>query len=157
MDNKKHKFAPGWNLILYIIIPLLALFYPAEGNCSQDVKVVVKLIYASKDKKSIDPRIKNLVEDLNSAFVYSSYELVDQKIFYLKKGESAVFDIRGGRRLIITANGVNAGKAALEIECKKDHKEIIKTNIDFRNNGDTTFALPAKKGDKLFLHILASF
>ena len=157
MDKKHYKYAIGWNIFLFIIIPFLAVFYPAEGDCSQQVRVVVKIIYASKDKKSIDPRIKDLVADLNSAFVFSSYDLVDQKIFFLKTDEKGVFDIRGGRRLIITSNGVKAGKAALKIECKKDHKEIIKTNIDFRNNGDTTIALPAKKGDKLFLHILATF
>ncbi len=157
MDKKKYKFVSGRNLFLLIFIPLLAMFYPAVGNCNQQVKVVVKTIYASKNKTEIDPRIKNLVKDLNSAFVYSSYELLDQKNLTLKKGEKAAFEIRGGRKVIITSNGVSSGKAALEIRCKKGNKEIIKTNIDFRNNGDTTIALPAKKGDKLFLHILASF
>ena len=157
MDKKKYKYAIGLNLFLFIMIPLLAVFYPAEGNCDQQVRVVVKVIYASKDKKSIDPKIKDLVADLNSAFVYSSYDLVDQKNISLKNGEKTAFKIRGGRELIITSNGVSGGKAALKIECREGNRELVKTNIDFRNNGDTTIALPAKKGDKLFLHILASF
>ena len=157
MDKKKYKLAAGWNLFLFVIIPLLALFYPETGNCAQQVKVAVKVIYASKDKKSIDPRIKNLVADLNSSFVYSSYELIDQKNLTLKDGEKAAREISGGRKLIITSNGVSAGKASLEIQCKEGNKELLRTNISFRNNGDTTIALPAKKGDKLFLHILTSF
>lgn len=157
MDKKKYKFTIGRNLFLFITIPLLIMFYPAEGNCNQKVKVVVKTIYASKSKKSIDPRIKNLVKELNSAFVYSSYELLDQKKLTLAKGENITFQIHGGRKMSITSKGVNGGRATLEIKCNKGKKEIIKTNIDFHNNGDTTIALPESKGDKLFLHVLASF
>lgn len=157
MDKKKFKFTLNWNLFLLIIIPFLTMFYPAEGKCDQKVKVIVKSIYASKDKKSTDPRIKDLVKDLNSAFVYSSYELLDQKTLNLKTGEKVDFNIHGGNMVSIASKGINGGKAALEIKCRKGKKEIIKTNIDFRNNGDTTIALPEGKGDKLFLHILATF
>ena len=157
MDKKKYKFTTGWNLFLLIILPFLIMFYPAEGNCNQRVKVVVKTIYASKDKKSIDPKIKNLVKELNSAFVYSSYKLVGQKNLTLNKGQKATFEIRGGRKVIITSKGVSGGKATLEIICRKGKKEFVKTNIDFRNNGDNFIALPAKKGDRLFLHVLTSF
>lgn len=157
MDKKKYKFAFNRNLLLLVSVSLLAVLYPAEGNCNQGVKVIVKTIYASKNKKSIDPRIKNLVKDLNSAFVYSSYELLNQKNLTIKEGENVTFGIHGGKKVSITSKGVSGGKAALEIICRQGKKEIIKTNIDFRNNGDTTIALPEGKGDKLFLNILASF
>jgi hypothetical protein len=157
MDKIKYKFAINWNYFLLVIIPLLIMFYPADGNCNQKVKVIVKTIYASKNKKSVDPRIKNLVKDLNSAFVYSSYELLNQKNLTLSKGENTVFGIHGGKKVSITSKGINGGKATLEIKCNKGNRELIKTNINFRNNGDTTIALPEGKGDKLFLHILTSF
>ena len=124
----------NWNLFLFIIIPLLTMFYPAVGNCKQEVRVDVKIIYASKGKQSIDPRIKDLVEDMNSDFVYSSYELVDQKRFPLFKGEKVVYKIRGGRKLIVTSHGISGGKATLEIECRKKKKQFVKANVDFRNN-----------------------
>ena len=157
MDKIKYKFAIKWNHFLPVIIPLLIMLYPVDGICDQEVKIVVKTIYASKNKKSVDPRIKNLVKDLNSAFVYSSYELLDQKNLTLNKGENTVFSIHGGKKVSITSRGVNGGKASLEIKCNKGNKELIKTNINFRDNGDTTIALPEGKGDKLFLHILTSF
>ena len=142
---------------MLIAIPLLAVFYPTEGECDQKVKVVVKTIYASKGKDSIDPRIKDLVREFNSVVKYTSYELLDQITLTLSKGQKGTVEIPGGRTIGITPKGINSGRVSLEIEYFKGNNEKLKTGTDFPNNSGLTLAGPEYKGGVLFFNIFTSF
>lgn len=157
MDKNKYKHVIGWNIILLVAIPLFAIFYPIEGKCDQEVKVVVKTIYASKNKNSIDPKIKDLVKEFNSVVKYSSYELLDQKTLTLTKGQKGIVKIPGGRTIGITSKGINSGRVSLEIEYFKRNNEKLKTNSALPNNRGLTLAGPEYKGGILFFNIFTSF
>lgn len=157
MDKNKRKYLIGWNIILLIAIPFLTMFYPAEGNCNQKVKVVVKTIHASKNSNSIDPRIRNLVKEFKSVVKYSGYKLLDEKNLSLTDGKKVVIQIPGGRTMSITSKGVNGGRVSLEIEYFKGKNNKLTTSIGLPNNDDASLAGPEYDGGVLFFNILATF
>lgn len=157
MARKKYRYTILRAIILLAAVPLITVVYASEGRCGQNVKVSVKTIYASKKDNTIDPRIKNLVRELNSVIKYTSYELLSQKNLSLEKDKKAVVQLPGGRTMSLVSKGVEGGRVTLQIEYSKKGSGVIQTNIDFRNNGDVTLAGPEYKGGVLFFHILTSF
>jgi len=157
MGKNKYISLEKLGLILLLAIPLSIMLYPSEGKCSKGVNIVVKTIHASRDKNSVDPRLKNLVQELNSVFRYLSYEFLGQKNLNLTKNKKAVVQLPEGRTMNITSRGVDGDRVTLQIEIFKRKNKIFQTVIKLRNNASITIGGPGYKGGNLLFNIFTSF
>jgi hypothetical protein len=157
MDKNNCKYIKSWAISLLVAIPLLIMFFPLEGDCNQNAGITVQTILASNGKSSVDPRLKGLVQELNSVFRYSSYESLGQKTVNLGENKKAVVGLPEGRKMNITSKGIKGNRVTLQIEIYKGNSKIFQTVIQLRNNASITIGGPGYKGGNLLFNIYTSF
>lgn len=138
-------------------VPFSFMFFPFEAHCDQNARIIVKTILASKNKNSVDPRLKDLVQELNSVFRYRSYEFLGQKQINLTENKRAAVGLPEGRKMNITSNGIKGNRVTLQIEILKGNSKIFQTVIQLRNNASITIGGPGYKGGNLLFNIFTSF
>lgn len=157
MKMDKNRYIKRWVFTLLVAIPFSIMFFPLEGDCNQNARITVKTILASRNKSSIDPRLKGLVQELNSVFRYSSYEFLGQKMVNLAENKKAVVGLPEGRKMNITSKGIKGNRVTLQIEIYKGNSKIFQTVIQLRNKASITIGGPGYKGGNLLFNIFTSF
>ncbi len=146
-----------WGIILLLTIPFSLLLFPSEGNCDQNARIIVKTILASRNEGSIDPKLKDLAQELNSVFRYSSYKFLGQQNMALAENKRGSVDLPEGRKMNITSGGISGDRVTLRIEIFKGSSRIFQTVIQLRNNASVTIGGPGYKGGNLLFNIFTSF
>ena len=145
----------GIPVILFALF--LLLFNPSGIMAESGINITVKTISASGKGNSVDPRLKNLVQELQSVFRYSSYEFLGQKELKLSSSKKGVVTLPEQRIMNISVNGVEGNRVVLEIEIQKNNSRIFQTVIKLSNGRSLTIGGPEYKGGNLLFNISASF
>ena len=144
--------------VIFFTLTLLVLtFAPPECMAGPNINVTVKTISASGKGNSVDPRLKGLVQELQSVFRYSSYEFLGQKGLQLSSNKKGVVNLPENRIMNISVKGIEGSRVILEIEILKNNSRIFQTVIKLNNNSSLTIGGPAYKGGNLLFNIFASF
>jgi hypothetical protein len=112
-----------------------------------EVTVTLRVIYASKERKNVDPRIKEIAALLTKEF--KEYELtnfvqLDNKELKLAPSQTVPVQLPGERRLEITNRGIRDKKIVLGLEMAK----FIKTTVLLSQKGKVTLGGPKYKFGK---------
>jgi len=121
------------------------------------VRIDVKTILASNEKGDTDPRLKDLVRELQSVFRYSSYQLLGRDRLNLHMNRSEIISLPGRRSMSITLKGISGRRATLQLEIYKGNSQIFQTVIQLRNQSSVTVGGPEYKGGYLLFNIYNSF
>jgi hypothetical protein len=111
------------------------------GSRDAAVKVSLKAIYASREGRGIDHRIRDLARGFQKEFrqdALTKFVLLDSKEFKLGPGLTLPVDIPGGRRLKIENGGVKGKQVVLGLEIE----DLIRTTVLLTPNGKFSFGGP---------------
>ena len=145
------------NLHIFFVLPILTclLVMPAQAN--QDVDIVVKTILASQGAEYLDPRLSDLVEELQSVFKYSSYRLLSEDSSNLGMGETREVSLPGKRTLKITPVQVTGDRIELQLGILKKEKNIFQTVVKLLDKSSLTVGGPEYEDGYLLFNVSASF
>ena len=132
-------------LFLFISIPVSFVWAGPEIN------VAVKTVLASQESKFFDPRLSDLIEELQSVFRYTSYRLLSQDRLTIGMKKTGKVMLPGKRILEITPMGIRGNRAELRLVIMRKRQQIFQTIIKLRNGGSITLGGPRhNKGYLLF-------
>ena len=118
------------------------------------IKVSLKVIYASKEAKSVDGRIKDLAKGFQKEFKeyeLTKFVLLESKEFKIEPRVTLPIDLPGGRRLNLTNGGIKDKKVVLQL----DVPDLIKTTVLVAPAGKFSFGGPKYKyGDGMVILVL---
>lgn len=143
-----------------IILLLLAVL---TGGLTEPVRsepkinIVIKTVLASQGDKFADPRLSDLIRELESVFKYSSYRLLSRNSMNLRMKETGTASLPDDRVLKITLLQIKGNRASLRLEISKKDRQIFQTVVQLLNKGAITVGGPKYKGGYLLFNISNSF
>lgn len=143
------------NFIKAIFIFCLgALFLSISPAFAADkVSTHVKVIHASTGSKHVDPQLKNISDELNSVFKYTSYRLIKQENMDLKFGQQGQVNLPGSRTLTVQPIDMDGKRIRYHIHIRKNKKKIFQTKILLKNDSSITIGGPQYEGGVLLFNI----
>ncbi|MDM8551667.1 hypothetical protein QUF72_16390 [Desulfobacterales bacterium HSG2] len=121
------------------------------------INIVIKTVLASQGDKFADPRLSDLIRELESVFKYSSYRLLSRNSMNLRMKETGTALLPEDRVLKITLLKIKGDRASLRLEISKKNRQIFQTVIQLLNKGAITVGGPKYKGGYLLFNISNSF
>lgn len=126
----------------------------AENN-SQTVRVKIGTILASNQSDEIDPKL-NTVKNQLKVMKYRSYRLLKEETQNVAWQGNAVFDIPGGRSLVVTPQEFRNKQLALKVRLQHGDKPVVDTTVRLKNGGNFLLGGPPHEGGVLVLSISAT-
>ena len=141
------------------LLPILfsLIFLNPQPGVGSTVRVEVLTILASDQGKDLDPRLKDLVRELQSVFRYSSYQLLGRNSLNLTSDRPEKISLPGGRMMNLTLKGISGDRATLQLEIFRGNNQIIQSVIQLRNRSSVTVGGPKHQGGYLLFNIFNSF
>lgn len=142
--------------ILFSFVICHAVAYsvnPAENN-SQTVRVKIGTILANNRSDDIDPKLKTMRSQLK-VMKYRSYRLLKEETQNVAWQGNAVFDIPGGRSLVVTPQEFRDEQIALTVRLQHGDKPVLDTTVRMKTGGNFLLGGPPHEGGALVLSISA--
>jgi hypothetical protein len=121
------------------------------------VHIVVETVLASQGSPYLDPRLSNLIEELQSVFRYSSYRLLSQTPMDIRMGETDMVSLPGKRVLKMTPTKVTGNRVELQLVISRNKNQIFQTMIQLLNHGSIIVGGPKYEDGYLLFNISTSF
>ena len=137
-------------LVLLAAAPLGAAEQPA-----QSIQIKIGTILATNQAECLDSQLAKLKQQLE-VVKYRCYRLMREDS---KKGNwqaNSVFEIIGGRSLIVVPYEFRNNRIALKVRLLEGEKPIVDTTVRFPNNGNFLLGGPAHESGVLILSISAA-
>jgi hypothetical protein len=131
--------------------------WASVSMAASPVEVTVKIVLASREAKYHDPRLSELINELNSVFRYSSYRLINQARRRLSINETGSIPLPGSRVLQITPGPVQGNRVELKLHITKGGKTTFRTVVQLLNEGSLTVGGPKHQNGYLLFNITSSF
>lgn len=138
-------------LLFFIIIPVTV------KSADTLVNIDVKTVLASQDTRFHDPRLADLIEELQSVFRYTSYRLLGHDRLSLGMQQTGTVRLPGNRMLKITPLGIRGNRSELLLVILKQKQSLFQTTIRLRNNSSITVGGPRHDKGYLLFNISNSF
>ncbi|MDM8522235.1 hypothetical protein QUF80_02595 [Desulfococcaceae bacterium HSG8] len=143
--------------VLLLLLLILVTGLTESAWAGPGINIVVKTVLASQDSAYADPRLSELIRELQSVFKYSSYRLLSQNRMKLGMKETGTASLPKNRVLKITPIRIKGERAELRLEIFKKKRQIFQTVIQLLNRGTITVGGPRHKGGYLLFNISNSF
>ena len=143
--------------ILFSCVIYLAVAYSvnAADNNSQMVHVKIGTILANNQSDDIDPKLKTMRNQLK-VMKYRSYRLLKEETQNVAWQGNAVFDIPGGRSLVVAPQEFRDKQIALKVRLQHGDKPVLDTTVRMKNGGNFLLGGPPHDGGVLVLSISAT-
>jgi hypothetical protein len=143
--------------ILFSFAIYLAQAYSvsAADDHSQTVRVKIGTILANNESDDIDPKLKALRSQLK-VMKYRSYRLLKEETQDVAWQGNAVFDIPGGRSLVVAPQEFRDKQIALKVRLQHGDKPVLDTTVRMKNKGNFLLGGPPHEGGVLVLSISAT-
>jgi hypothetical protein len=116
--------------------------------------VRIGTILASNESEDFDPKLSRMKNQLE-VIKYSSYRLIKEESQRVGWRSNAVFEIPGGRSLIVVPQEYRNERLALKVRLIEGEKPLLDTTVRLRNRGYFLLGGPAHEGGVLILSISA--
>ena len=135
----------------------IAVAYSAEAaeTNSQTVRVKIGTILANNQSYEIDPKLNPMKNQLK-VMKYRSYRLLKEETQNVAWQGNAVFDIPGGRSLVVTPQEFRNKQLALKVRLQHGDKPVVDTTVRLNNGGNFLLGGPPHEGGALGLSISAT-
>ncbi|MBT4286782.1 MAG: hypothetical protein HOJ48_13590 [Desulfobacula sp.] len=117
------------------------------------VWVKVQVIKADNKTNYIDPELAIAYSELQKTLNYSSFKLLDSKVFRLTAGDEAKLNISSKINAELIALKVNDTISRLKIIISQKRKEIFNTIIESIDGGVTTIGGPQTRQTHILLRV----
>jgi hypothetical protein len=157
MDRINSMYEYRTLLAILVFTLSLLLFNPSGIMAEPSINITVKTISASGKGNLVDQNLKELVQELQSVFRYSSYELLGEKDLKLSINKKGVVNLPEKLMMNISVQGIEGNRVVLEIEILENNSRIFQTVTKLNNNKSFTIGGPKYKEGNLLFNIFASF
>ena len=136
-----------------------AVMVCAAGPSWAESKINIGLttILASNQKKAVDPRLKNVVGELQSVFKYSSYELIGTNQMQLALKQTGSAPLPGERVLMVTPHRITGDRVEMRLVIIRKKKKLFQTVVSLLNGGSIFVGGPKHQGGYLLFRISGSY
>jgi hypothetical protein len=141
-------------LFLFCLVTM-NLLIPQPGKAAS-VELEWRIIAASHQKGSVDPRLKDIYRNLGAIFNYNSYKLVNMNRVRLSPNQSVSIPLSNIKTCIIKLTQASPKWAHIQIQIKKRGRTIFGTNARLMNGRMLLLGGPSSKG-KALIFSLRSF
>jgi hypothetical protein len=118
------RLARGTGVVLAVFGGLgIATEVQAQGSA----RVLARLIQASNQKGEVDPRLKDIENDLRRLFRFSSYKLAAQKNSTLSPGSTQTLKLNAQFVLVLTLKSHSSSQSTMAVQLQWNKKPIINT------------------------------
>jgi len=121
----------------------------------QNIEVRIGAILASNQNDEFDARLKGLEKQLR-VLKYRSYRLLTDKSENIPRNGNKVFEIPGGRSLMVTPQEFQDNRIALQVRLTDGKKPLLDTTVRIANKGNFILGGPPHEGGVLVLSISAA-
>jgi len=130
---------------------------PASALAKDSCRISVATILASRDDRTIDPKLKKHIGELQSMFNYTSYRLLDGEHLTLDAGQSGTLSLPGDHQLNITLQNIRDDRADIALRMTKQSQSVFQTNIQLLNRGNLFVGGPKYLNGNLIFKISSAF
>lgn len=143
--------------ILFSLAVYLATAYSvnAADNNSETVRVKIGTIFANNQSDDFDPKLKAMRNQLK-VMKYRSYRLLKEETQNVAWQGSGVFDIPGGRSLVVAPQEFRDKQIALKVRLQHGDKPVLDTTVRIKSGGNFLLGGPPHEGGALVLSISAT-
>lgn len=127
----------------------------AAENHFQTVHVKIGTILANNQSDDIDPKL-NAMRNQLKVMKYRSYRLLKEETQIVAWRGNAVFDIPGGRSLVVAPQEFRDRQIALKVHLQQGDKPVLDTMVRMKNGGNFLLGGPPHEGGALVLSISAT-
>lgn len=147
MANSAQKpFIIGLSLALILLAALPA-------GASQVFDTRVKVIHGSKGQPETDPRISEIVKEIQPVFQYNRFKMLKQKDFSLHQGEQGRIPLPGQRDLVVMPEKVQGDRIKYQIRINSGGSQVFRTGVMLRKGHSVTIGGPRHKNGVLLFNI----
>lgn len=147
---------PPLRVLLFSLLALLAVAVTGTAQTQpQNVEVRIGAILASNQNDEFDARLKGLEKQLR-VLKYRSYRLLTDKSENIPRNGNKVFEIPGGRSLMVTPQEFQDNRIALQVRLTDGKKPLLDTTVRIANKGNFILGGPPHEGGVLVLSISAA-
>lgn len=147
---------PPLRVLLFSLLTMLAVAVTGTAQTQpQNVEVRIGAILASNQNDEFDARLKGLEKQLR-VLKYRSYRLLTDKSENIPRNGNKVFEIPGGRSLMVTPQEFQDNRIALQVRLTDGKKPLLDTTVRIANKGNFILGGPPHEGGVLVLSISAA-
>jgi len=126
----------------------------AAEKAQQGVQLNIGTILASNESDGFDSKLSKMKNQLE-VIKYRSYHLVKEESQKVPWNGNAVFEIPGGRTLMVMPQEYRNNRVSLKVRLQEGEKPLLDTTVRIRNRGNFLLGGPAHEGGVLILSISA--
>ena len=147
---------PPLRVLLFSLLAMLAVAVAGTAQTQpQNVEVRIGAILASNQNDEFDARLKGLEKQLR-VLKYRSYRLLTDESENIPRNGNKVFEIPGGRSLMVTPQEFQDNRIALQVRLTDGKKPLLDTTVRIANKGNFILGGPPHEGGVLVLSISAA-
>lgn len=147
---------PPLRVLLFSLLAMLAVAITGTAQTQpQNIEVRIGAILASNQNDEFDARLKGLEKQLR-VLKYRSYRLLTDKSENIPRNGNKVFEIPGGRSLMVTPQEFQDNRIALQVRLTDGKKPLLDTTVRIANKGNFILGGPPHEGGVLVLSISAT-
>jgi hypothetical protein len=147
---------PPLRVLLFSLLAMLAVAVTGTAQTQpQNIEVRIGAILASNQNDEFDARLKGLEKQLR-VLKYRSYRLLTDKSENIPRNGNKVFEIPGGRSLMVTPQEFQDNRIALQVRLTDGKKPLLDTTVRIANKGNFILGGPPHEGGVLVLSISAA-
>ncbi|OGQ48737.1 MAG: hypothetical protein A3I10_05130 [Deltaproteobacteria bacterium RIFCSPLOWO2_02_FULL_57_26] len=151
--NRLQKL-PRLTLLCSLLLVGLSAPLGAAEKAPQGLHLRIGTILASNESEDFDPKLSRMKNQLE-VIKYSSYRLIKEEVQKVQWRLNAVFEVPGGRSLVILPQEYRNQRLALKVRLLQGDKPLVDTTVRLRNRGYFLLGGPAHEGGVLILSIFA--
>jgi hypothetical protein len=121
----------------------------------QTVQLKIGTILATNQADCLDGQLTKMKQQLE-VIKYRCYRLIREEAQKASWEANSVFDIPGGRTLIVAPQEFRNTRISLKVRLVEKDKPIVDTTVRFPNRGNFLLGGPAHEGGVLILSISAA-
>jgi hypothetical protein len=126
-----------------------------EEKNQQAVQLKIGTILATNQADCLDGQLIKMKQQLE-VIKYRCYRLIREELQKASWEANTVFDIPGGRTLIVAPQEFRNNRVSLKVRLQEGEKPIVDTTVRFPNRGNFLLGGPAHDGGVLILSISAA-
>ena len=135
-------------------LALLSSPLGAAEPAPQPVQIKIGTIMATNQADCLDSQLAKMKQQLE-VIKYRCYRLIREDAQKAAWQANSVFEIAGGRSLVVTPAEYRNNRIALKVRLLEGEKPIVDTTVRFPNKGNFLLGGPAHEGGVLILSISA--
>lgn len=127
---------------------------PKQMPNQDKVKIDVQIIEAGLEGQYIDPKLKDIGNEIFKSFKYRSLRLKGYQSFFLQTGSVGELILPGDQILEITPVRLTISHADIEVTVSKEQEQVFQTFIETGTGGVAIFSGPSINDNTLLIRLV---